>query len=84
MTSLDYIAFALMAFMVAVGIGVLVFIGSWPGRVAAKRKHPYLSAVSVGGWVTLIAGGIFFPLVVIWAYAGSTDSEVAKTTEDAL
>lgn len=77
MTSLDYVALGMLLFMAILGICVLVFLGGWPGRVAAKRNHPYLSAVTIGGWVTLIAGGIFYPLVLIWAYAGSTDAEAA-------
>ena len=76
MTSLDYIAIGMLLFMAGLGIGLLVFLGGWPGRVAAKRRHPYRSAVSIGGWVTLIAGGVLFPLVLMWAYSGSTDAEV--------
>ena len=75
MTSLDYVALGMLLFMAILGICVFVFLGGWPGRVAAKHNHPYLSAVTIGGWVTLIAGGIFYPLVLIWAYAGSTDAE---------
>ena len=77
MTTLDYIAIGMILFMVGLGIGAFVFLGGWPGRVAAERRHPYRSAVSIGGWVTLIAGGVLYPLVLIWAYAGSTDAEVA-------
>ena len=69
----------LLAFLVALAIGVFVFIGGWPGRVARSRNHPYRSAVTIGGWVTLIAGGVFFPLVLIWAYAGAPDAEVERT-----
>ncbi|SPJ28932.1 DUF3302 domain-containing protein [Falsiruegeria mediterranea] len=76
MTGLDYAALGMLAFMGALAIGVIVFIGGWPGRVAAKRNHPYRSAVTVGGWITLIAGGVFFPLVLIWAYAGTPDAEI--------
>ena len=84
MTGLDYAALVIMAFMAALAIGVLVFLGGWPGRVAAKRKHPYTSGVTVGGWVSLLAGGIFFPLILVWAYTGSTDDQVAQlNNEDA-
>lgn len=76
MTGLDYAALGMLAFMVALAIGVIVFIGGWPGRVATQRNHPYRSAVTIGGWVTLIAGGVFFPLVLVWAYAGTPDAEV--------
>jgi hypothetical protein len=36
--------------------------------VARKRGHPWAEAVSIGGWVTLIFGFVFWPLVMIWAY----------------
>ena len=83
MTSLDYAAFGLMGFMAVLAVGLLVFLGGWPGRAAASRNHPYRTAVSIGGWVTLIGGGLFFPLVLIWAYAGTPDSELqAIAAED--
>jgi len=64
---------------------VLVFVGGWPGRVATSRRHPYRSAVVIGGWVTLIGGGVFFPLVLIWAYSGSPDAELqAQSQEDTV
>ncbi len=82
MTGLDYAALGMLAFMVALAIGAVRFVGGWPGRVATKRNHPYRSAVAVGGWITLIAGGVFFPIVLIWAYAGSPDA-VSEGPEDA-
>lgn len=78
MTSLDYVALGMLLFMAILGVCALIFLGGWPGRVAANRNHPYRSAVAVGGWITLIAGGVFYPLVLIWSYAGSTDAEVAS------
>ena len=39
-----------------------------PGMIARKRNHPWAEAVSVGSWVTLIFGFVFWPLVMIWAY----------------
>jgi len=82
MTSLDYAAFGLMGFMAALAIGLLVFVGGWPGRVAASREHPYRTAVGIGGWVTLFGGGVFFPLVLIWAYAGTPDAELQILSEE--
>ncbi|MDV7146002.1 DUF3302 domain-containing protein [Tropicimonas sp. TH_r6] len=82
MTALDQVALGILVFMAVVAVAVLVFFGGWPGRVAAARNHPYRSAVSIGGWITLIAGGVFYPLVLIWAYAGSTDAEVEAAAEE--
>lgn len=75
MSGLDYAAIAVLLFMLALAVTVFWFIGSWPGRAAAARNHPYRTAVTIGGWVTLVAGGVFWPLVLIWAYAGNRDAE---------
>lgn len=69
MDSLDITAFVLMALMAAIAIGVFVFLGGWPGRVARRLDHPYADAISVGGWVTLVFGGVGWPFILIWAYA---------------
>ena len=45
-----------------------VALGMLPGHIARKRQHPWAEAVSIGGWVTLIFGFVFWPLVMIWAY----------------
>jgi hypothetical protein len=83
MSGLDYAALFVLAFLGGLLVGVLLFLGSWPGRAAAKRRHPYQSAVTIGGWVSLFGGGIFYPLVLIWAYAGSTDAEIQKLEDTA-
>ena len=58
MTGLDYAAWFVLVFLAVLGIAVVLFIGSLPGRIAKKREHPYAEAISVGGWVTMLAGGI--------------------------
>lgn len=69
MDALDIAGFVVMALLAAMAIGLLVFLGSWPGRAARERNHPYAEAISIGGWVTLIFGGVGWPFVLIWAYA---------------
>ena len=81
MTGLDYAALAMLALMAGLAIALLVFLGGWPGRVASARAHPYRSAVMIGGWVTLIAGGVFWPLVLIWAYAGTPEDHATGEEE---
>ncbi|WP_366140690.1 DUF3302 domain-containing protein [uncultured Shimia sp.] len=46
------------------------------------RDHPYRTAVTIGGWVTLIGGGVFFPLVLIWAYAGTPDAALQSVARE--
>jgi hypothetical protein len=82
MTSLDYVALGMLGFMAALAIVVIVFLAGWPGRVAANRKHPYRTGVTIGGWITLIGGGVFFPLVLIWAYSGTPDADLHKLPKE--
>lgn len=55
-------------------IGGLVWLGLWPGKVAQQRQHPYTDAIAIGSWVALVAGGILWPLILIWAYAAPLES----------
>lgn len=64
----DIFAWIVMAVLVASGVGIVLLMGMWPGRVAHARKHPQAEAIAVGGWLTLFLGFVFWPLVVIWAY----------------
>jgi len=50
-------------------IGVIVALAIWPGRTARARNHPYADAVNVAGWVGILAGGVLWPLALVWAYS---------------
>ena len=56
-------------------IGVIVALAIWPGRTARARKHPYADAVSVAGWVGMIAGGVLWPVALVWAYSTPVDAK---------
>ena len=54
--------------------------GSLPGHIARTRGHPWATAVTVAGWVTLICGFALWPVVLIWAYVDvpARKSEAAR------
>jgi hypothetical protein len=54
-------------------IGVLIALAAWPGRTARARNHPFADAINVAGWVTILTGGVLWPLALVWAYATSGD-----------
>ncbi len=68
MTGIDYFAIIVMLILAATIIFIFVFLGMWPGKVARERNHPQAEAINIGSWVGLIAGGVLWPLVLIWAY----------------
>jgi hypothetical protein len=88
MTALDLFALLILIVITVVVLALIYFLGSWPGRVARARKHPEARAIEVGGWATLAFGGLFWPLVLIWAFrepsllAPSTEPESEFDAED--
>jgi hypothetical protein len=75
MTGLDIAAIVILILLAVIAIAVFVFLGGWPGRVAKRRGHEYTDAIAIGGWATLVLGAVFWPLVLMWAYAGGTEPE---------
>jgi hypothetical protein len=59
-----------LAMMVVIFVGVFVFLGSLPGRIAKKRGHPNAKAVLLGGWATLVLAVVGWPFVLMWAMSG--------------
>ena len=68
MSGIDIFAWIVLILLIAMLVAIFVLIGMLPGMVARKRGHPWAEAVWIGGWVTLIFGFVFWPLVMIWAY----------------
>jgi len=65
---IDIFAWIVFILLVAIIVAVFVALGMAPGYVARRRGHPWAEAVAIGGWVTLIFGFVFWPLVMIWAH----------------
>jgi hypothetical protein len=69
----DYVTFLTISFLVAIGLGLLVFVLGLPGRIAIARNHPEAEAVYLMGWVGFLAvvpwisalGWAFRPTTVI-------------------
>jgi hypothetical protein len=79
MAFFDIFAWIVLMIIAATGVGIIILMGMWPGKVAHERKHPQAEAIAVGGWLTLFLGFVFWPLMVVWAYTKSPDN----TTDDA-
>jgi amino acid transporter len=67
MTMLDVFAIVVLVTLAVTAVLVIVLLGSLPGKIARKRQHPYVQAVTVAGWVGLIFV-VAWPLALIWAY----------------
>lgn len=54
-------------------IGVIIALAIWPGHTARARNHRFTDAVNVAGWVSILTGGVLWPLVLVWAYSTPGD-----------
>jgi hypothetical protein len=68
MGALDIVAWFLFIVLLAAAVVIALELAALPGKIAAKRKHPWTQAVNVAGWVTFFLGFALWPLVLIWAY----------------
>ena len=81
MAFIDIFTWIVFLIMISVIVGIIVFMGLWPGRIAKTRQHPQAEAITIGSWVCLLFGGVMWPLMLIWAYTKpSTPSQQADTT----
>lgn len=73
----DYATFAFLVVAIVAFFYVLIQIGSLPGKLAERRKHPHAESVKLMGWIGLFT---VFPWVhaLIWAYHDSLTIDVRK------
>ncbi len=73
MSALDIFALIVLLVLLGVIIGVWVFLGMLPGKIAHSRNHPQAEAINVCGWWGVITLGILLPVAWIWAYTNPPD-----------
>ena len=71
MTGLDIFALLVLCVLVLTGLGALVLLARWPGKIARSRSHPQADAINVAGWLGIISVGIIWPFAFIWAHTKS-------------
>jgi hypothetical protein len=49
---------AVLTVLLVAAIAVIAILGALPGHVARARQHPQADAIAVGGWLSLIFGGV--------------------------
>lgn len=71
MTGLDFFALIVLFILLVAAIAIWVVLAALPGRIARNRKHPQAEAINVGGWLGALLGGLFWPIVLVWAFTVS-------------
>ena len=81
MTFIDIFTWIVLLIIVVTLVGVFVFMGLWPGKVASQNNHPQAEAIKIGSWVALIMGFALWPVVLVWAYTKPTNAKTAELNE---
>ncbi len=66
-----YFAWLVLALLFAVAVGLIVWIGTIPKKIAMKRNHPQVDAINACSWIGLAVGGIGWPIAFVWAFLRS-------------
>ena len=69
MDGFDIAALAILILIVVIFILAFCVLAMLPGRVALSRDHQFATAIRVGGWATLVFGGVFWPIMLVWDFA---------------
>jgi len=78
---LDIFAWIVLIILAACTVAVIIFLAMLPGMIARSRNHPWITAVTVAGWVTLFLGFALWPVVLIWAYVDIPRRERAEAAQ---
>ena len=62
-------------------IGGFLFVHVLPEKIAEKRNHPQAQAIKVLCFLSLIFGGLLWPLAWLWAYSKPVFYKMAYGTD---
>ena len=52
-----------------IAIGIFLIVHVLPEKFAEKRRHPQLPAIKALCWMSLIFGGLLWPICWVWAFS---------------
>jgi CBS domain containing-hemolysin-like protein len=64
-------------------IGIFLIIHILPEKIAEKKKHPQLDAIKTLCLLSLVFGGMLWPLAWLWAYSKPVLHKMAYGTDTA-
>ncbi len=80
-TAADVLAWFVLIVMPPVGIGLFWMVHVLPQKAAEKRHHPQKEAIHVLCLLSLVFGGLLWPIAWLWAYSRPTMHALAHGTE---
>lgn len=78
---MDFFALFVLLVLIAVGILLLVLVGSYPGKYAKQVNHPQADAINCMAWVGVCTLGILWLAALIWSRVKYPESASQLETE---
>jgi CBS domain containing-hemolysin-like protein len=80
-TVATYLAWFVIAFVPIVGIVLFWVVHVMPEKIAHKRHHPQADAIHTLCLLSLVFGGLLWPIAWLWAYTRPVAYRLAYGTE---
>jgi predicted membrane-bound spermidine synthase len=80
-TLADVIAWVAIVIAPIVGIAIFWLIHILPEKIAEKKKHPQAKAIQTLCLLSLVFGGLLWPLAWLWAYSKPVLHKLAYGTD---
>jgi hypothetical protein len=64
----DILTWVVLVVVPVVAIGLFLLVHILPEKYAAKRRHPQLDAIKTLCFLSLVFGGLLWPLAWLWAF----------------
>ena len=81
-TAADVLTWIVLFVAPIVGIGVFLLIHILPEKIAEKKAHPQLSAIKTLCLLSLVFGGMLWPLAWLWAYTKPVFHKIAYGVDE--
>src|SRR5580765_7359716 len=82
-TAADILAIVVLFLVPVVGIVVFWIVHVLPEKIAEKRHHPQTAAITTLCLLSLVFGGLLWPIAWLWAYTRPIGYKMAYGTEKA-
>lgn len=78
----DVVVWVVVVLVPIVGITVFWILHVWPERVAEQKHHPQAPAIQALCLMSLVFGGLLWPLAMLWAYMKPMEFRLARDDGD--
>ena len=80
-TAADIMSWVVLIFAPIAGIGIFLLVHILPEKIAEKKQHPQAKAIQTLCLLSLVFGGLLWPLAWLWAYTKPVMYKMAYGTD---